>query len=144
MDTEVKPRPIDWDKVGQMFIAGANIVQAAAAVGVHRTTLYRRYEAEFGTSLETYWQDKHELGNNMLHQAQFSKAVQDKNPTMQIWLGKQRLGQKENLEDKINREVEKKFDEKMDQIMSLLGASPRDFSEQIALNIDESSINNDT
>lgn len=91
-------RPIDWEKVGRMFIGGANITQAAASVGVSRNTLYTRCRTDNKMPLDVYWKEKHEEGNNMLHIAQYEKAIEDKNPTMLIWLGKQRLGQKENVE----------------------------------------------
>ena len=35
-------------------------------------------------------------GDGLLHAAQFSKAYKEKNSTMLIWLGKQRLNQKDN------------------------------------------------
>lgn len=133
-------RPIDWDKIGQMFLCGASIVQAAASIGINRETLYRRCELDLGITLMAFSQEKYEEGNTALHAAQYTKAIKDKNPTMLIWLGKQRLNQKETLEEKINKEIEAKFDEKMNQVLTLLG-----HVELVSdLKTDESKINNET
>lgn len=116
-------KPIDWDMLDRLFITGSNITQAAAALRVNRETLYRRCLEEKNMALPTYYQQKFEEGNTILYNAQYEKAVEDRNPTMLIWLGKQRLGQKENLEDKINEEIEKKFDERMGQILRLISTT---------------------
>ena len=133
-------RPIDWEKVGQMFICGASIIQAAASIGVHRDTLYKRCEADLGTTLATFHEEKYQEGNTALHAAQYTKAIKEKNPTMLIWLGKQRLQQKDGLGESINKEIEKKCDDKMDQVLALLSVDTAGSD----LNSEESSINNET
>lgn len=119
----VPSKPIDWEFIGKLFITGSNITQAAAAVRLNRDTLYDRCPIDLGVTLPAYYQQKFEEGNTILYNAQYEKAVEDRNPTMLIWLGKQRLGQKENLEDKINEEIEKKFDERMGQILRLISTT---------------------
>lgn len=128
-------KEIDWEKVGQLFIVGANITQAAAAIGVCKDTLYRKCQIDLKQTIQSYQQEKWEKGNSILLGAQYEKAIKEKNPTMLIWLGKQRLNQKENLEEKINKEVEKKFDEQMVQILALLGSDRK---------IEDNNINNET
>jgi len=88
---------INWDTIDQMLIAGCNGTECAAAIGVHHDTLYDRCVAEKNTSFSVYSQQKRSHGNGLIHAAQFQKAIKDRNPTMLIWLGKQRLGQKEDL-----------------------------------------------
>ena len=129
-------RHIDWDKVDQLIMAGCNIVQVAASIGVHRDTLYKKCEEEKKTTLSAYHEEKRSSGDSLLLAAQYHKAIKDKNPTMLIWLGKQRLQQKESLEDKINKDIEKKFDDKMDQVLALLSVSD--------LKMEDSNINNET
>ena len=90
-------RHIDWDKVDQLFMAGCNIIQTAAALGVHRDTLYKRCEEEKKTTLSAYHEEKRANGDSLILAAQYQKAIKDKHPTMLIWLGKQRLGQKEGF-----------------------------------------------
>lgn len=128
-------RHIDWDKVDQLFIAGCNVTQVAASLGVARVTLYRKCEEEKKVTLDTYHEEKRANGDSLLLAAQYQKAIKDKHPTMLIWLGKQRLNQKENLEESVNKEIEKKFDQKMSQIMDLLSSD---------LKIDDSKINKET
>ena len=43
-------------------------------------------------------QEKQAAGDAMLKAVQFESAVTDRDRTMMIWLGKQRLGQKDKLE----------------------------------------------
>jgi hypothetical protein len=93
------PKHIDWNQVEQMLIEGGNGVQVAACLGIHPETLYLRCEKEHGIGFSAYSQEKRAKGDLILHHAQFEKAVKGKNPTMQVWLGKQRLGQKENQSD---------------------------------------------
>lgn len=93
---------IDWEKVDNMLMAGCNGVQAAAAIGVSPDTLYLRCQNEKNTVFTVYAQEKRAHGNGLLHAAQFQKAIKEKNPTMLIWLGKQRLEQKETSTDTPN------------------------------------------
>jgi hypothetical protein len=43
-----------------------------------------------------YSQEKKKKGDKILRKKQFDTAIESNNVTMQIWLGKQRLHQKEN------------------------------------------------
>lgn len=113
---------VDWDKVDNLIMAGCTITQVAASIGMDRDTLYKKCEKEKNTPLSAYHQSKREHGDGLLLAAQYQKAIKDKNPTMLIWLGKQRLQQKENLEDRVNKDIEKKFDDKMSQVLALLVA----------------------
>jgi hypothetical protein len=89
---------IDWDDIDKMFVAGCNIEQTAAALGCSRDCLYARCLKEKNTTLSAYHQEKRAHGDAKLHAAQYEKACEDKNPTMLIWLGKQRLQQKDGEE----------------------------------------------
>lgn len=136
---------IDWDKVDQYFICGCTITQCAAGIGCSVDTLERRCRSEKNAEIAQYHQQKREKGNLAIHHAQFEKAIKEKNPTMLIWLGKQRLGQKEILDEKITKEIEKKFDQQMSKILELInpgdqliGEIVQDFESQ--RNIEDSSI----
>jgi hypothetical protein len=126
-------KEIDWEKIDSMFIAGCNIEQTAAALGCSRDCLYARCLKEKNTTLSAYHQEKRSKGDALLHAAQYQKAYNDKNPTMLIWLGKQRLNQKDHDQITINPEMLEKHDAFIAQMSSL--SSNR--------NIDESMINND-
>lgn len=88
---------IDWDTVGKLLEAGCSGESIAAQLGVHRTTLYNRCKTDMGLTFSTLSQQKKMLGDNLLRAKQYQTAMSG-NVTMQIWLGKQRLGQTDKLE----------------------------------------------
>ncbi len=140
---------IDWDRIDQYFMCGGSITQVAAGIGCSVDTLERRCRSEKNAEIAHYQQEKKERGNLAIHSAQFEKAIKEKNPTMLIWLGKQRLGQKEILDERVTKEIEKRFDQQMTKIMEILNppeelkvAIGQDFDSQ--RNIEDSNINNDT
>jgi hypothetical protein len=130
---------IDWEKVDQLLIAGCKGTEIAGYLGMHPETLYRRVEEEKKVGFGVYLQEKRSKGDSLLRAHQYAKAMglTDKGEnSLLIWLGKVRLEQKEHIEPG-DIEKEKKFDQKMDQVLALL-SSPSD------LNIEESNINNET
>lgn len=66
-----------------------NYEHIAAVIGVSTKTLQRKY----GALIKKGW----EYGNMTLAEAQYQLAMAG-NPTMHIWLGKQRLGQRDQLD----------------------------------------------
>ena len=88
---------IDWDTVGKLLEAGCSGESIAAQLGVHRTTLYNRCKTDMGLTFSTLAQQKKMLGDNLLRAKQYQTAMSG-NVTMQIWLGKQRLGQTDKME----------------------------------------------
>jgi hypothetical protein len=90
---------IDWDMVDKLLIAGCNGMQVAARIGVSHDTLYVRCVNERGKIFSAYRQEKISIGDGMLHATQFSLAM-EKDRSMLIWLGKQRLNQKDKHEIK--------------------------------------------
>jgi hypothetical protein len=98
------PRPkanIDWEKVGQLVAAGCDGVQVAAYFGIHPNTLYLACEEEYKISFSDFLQEKRSKGDAMILASQFEAAIRDKDRTMLIWLGKQRLGQREKQDTDI-------------------------------------------
>jgi len=91
------PAVIDWDTVGKLLEAGCSGESIATQLGIHRTTLYNRCKADLGLTFSTFSQQKKMLGDNLLRAKQYQTAMSG-NVTMQIWLGKQRLGQTDKLE----------------------------------------------
>ena len=85
---------IDWDKVGKMLEAGATAEGIAATIGIDRSQLYRRCEADNNVVFTTFSQEKRAKGDELLRTKQFQVAMSG-DKTMLIWLGKQRLGQAE-------------------------------------------------
>lgn len=56
-------------------------------MGVSKDTLHRRFRTEIDKG--------HEAGKKSLRRAQFDNAIKQNNTVMQIWLGKQYLGQRD-------------------------------------------------
>lgn len=91
---------IDWSKVEQMIIQGCNGVQVAASIGITTDTLYLRCIEENKINFPVYFQERRAKGDSYIHQAQYQKALKEKNTTMLIHLGKHRLDQKDKDEEK--------------------------------------------
>lgn len=95
-----KKSEIDWDVVGKMLEAQCSGVGIAAAIGIHENTLYDRCRSDNGVEFMAYSQEKKAKGKELLRAKQFSIAMEG-NVTMQIWLGKQYLEQKDRHEQDI-------------------------------------------
>jgi len=91
------PAVIDWDTVGKLLEADCKTVDIARQLGVSEMTLYRRCKSDLNVSYVTFSQQKKMLGDNLLRAKQYQTAMSG-NVTMQIWLGKQRLGQADKTE----------------------------------------------
>lgn len=83
---------IDWNQVGKMLEAGATAVGIAATFGIDEDTLRKRCPGDNKCTFSEFSQQKKAKGDELLRTAQFKTAMAG-NVTMQIWLGKQRLGQ---------------------------------------------------
>ena len=107
---------IDWKQVENLLMAGCSGAEIAASLGMHPETLYDRVVKEFKISFTDYSYKYKQKGDSLLKAKQFESAIKDKNIPMQIWLGKQRLGQKDktdlevNSVSKVHIEVPKKPD----------------------------------
>jgi hypothetical protein len=88
------PKHIDWDIVDKLLQAHAPGTEIAASFDMHPNSFYRRVEKEFNCGFDEYCARKREKGKNNLRLAQFKKALEG-NTTIQIWLGKNWLGQRE-------------------------------------------------
>jgi hypothetical protein len=88
-----KKASIDWAKVDRLLEAGCMGTEVAAALGVHPNTLYERCTKDQKCDFSDYSAAKRASGDTLLRAAQFKKAMSG-DATMQIWLGKNRLGQR--------------------------------------------------
>lgn len=93
-----KGRPvkeIDWNKVDAWLEAGCTGADMAREFDMHHQTFYDRVQIEKGMLFTDYCALKKARGDDLLRNAQFKKAVEHLDNTMLIWLGKQRLEQRE-------------------------------------------------
>ena len=90
------PIDIDYEKVRKMATFMFTDEELAVALGCNKKTLQRRKKDDplFVEAIEEGYAN----GRKSLRAAQFKSAITDGNTTMQIWLGKQYLDQKDKSE----------------------------------------------
>lgn len=108
---------IDWDMVDHYLMAACNGSEIAALLGCSADTLYNRCAQEKGVTFTAYAQEKKQKGDSILRAAQYKKAIKGDN-TMMVWLGKNRLNQKDRETTDIPQN-DKKLDQLIEDIKSL-------------------------
>jgi hypothetical protein len=81
------PIPIDEEQVKRLAMINCSLDEMASVLGCEKTTLRRRFA--------TVIKRGREQGTMSLKRAQYTLAMKG-NCTMQIWLGKQMLGQRDD------------------------------------------------
>lgn len=97
--------PIDWKIVDEFLACGSPGTEIASYFSMHPNTFYRKVEETFNVSFSEYCQQKKSIGDALIRKAQYEKALgltKDGDNTLLIWLGKQRLGQSEKNEEKLD------------------------------------------
>jgi hypothetical protein len=117
-------KPIDWDKVDELLMAGCLGTEIAANYDMHPNTFYDRVVQKYNMSFTDYCSEKRSKGESFLRLVQFKKAVEGDN-SMLIWLGKNRLKQSDSPQEQAsNEEMFKQLTSLMEQI-NALQSSPR-------------------
>lgn len=109
--------PIDWNVVDRYLEAGCTGTEIASIVGMHHDTFYDRVVLEKGVSFTAYQLEKRSKGDALIRSKQFSEAMKG-DRSMLIWLGKNRLGQRDS--DKEDKPVN---DTKLDALIEHLRQS---------------------
>lgn len=116
-------KKIDWEIVDELLAAGSHGTDVAAFLGIHPDTFYKRVEKEFRMGFSDYSSQKKSLGDALIRLTQYKKAIgisKKGDNMMLIWLGKQRLNQKENPgELEVSKETNERYLEVIHQITSL-------------------------
>lgn len=89
--------PKEWDSVKYMAMIHCTGEEIAGVMQVDYDTLNRNCHDKFGYGISEYIKKNQANGKMSLRRAQW-KSAENGNVTMQIWLGKQWLGQKEQQE----------------------------------------------
>jgi len=127
--------PIDWKKVDDLLLSGCTGTEVAAYLGCHPDTLYIRVEKEYGMAFSAYLAEKRSKGESLLRAHQYAKALgytEKGDNTLLIWLGKQRLSQREpeSINAALVAEADiKRHEALMAQIVSLQEERARSISE---------------
>jgi hypothetical protein len=94
----MKPRKIiDWEKVDRLIEAGCSGHEIAPAIGISSDTLYERCVLEKEMTYSDYSSKLRSKGDGLIKAKQFQLAMSG-NPSMLIWLGKNRLGQSDKAQ----------------------------------------------
>jgi len=88
-------KPIDWDKVDKLLLAGCSGTEIAPHFDIHVENFYLRVQEQYGMGFTGYSALKRQQGDSLLKAKQFEKAMKGDN-TLLIWLGKTRLKQREH------------------------------------------------
>lgn len=108
MKTQIKrnPRPgrpkavIDWKKVGRYLQAQCSATGIAGILGISVDTFYTRCKKDNNIDFTVFSEQKKAEGKELLRAQLFNQAM-DGNVTMGIWLSKQYLGFKDQVEQTI-------------------------------------------
>jgi IS30 family transposase len=92
---------IDWSYIGELCEAGCSGVEIASKLGIHQNTIYQRCKTDLNIEFVEFSQQKKQSGEALIKKTQFDMAVKDKDKTMLIWLGKNRLGQKDKQQTEV-------------------------------------------
>jgi hypothetical protein len=113
-----RPRlDIDWEMVDKLLMADCPGTDVAAYFGISHHTLYDNVAKKFGMPFTNYREQKKAKGDDLLRAKQFETAMKG-NVVMQIWLGKQRLGQREPSPILTTQEVDKSKWEEFSKFMA--------------------------
>lgn len=94
-------KEIDWKLVDELLISGCPGTEIAPHFDMHPTTFSERVFKQYNMTLTAYSLEKRKQGDNILRHTQFLKATGKTaagDNTLLIWLGKNRLGQRETLD----------------------------------------------
>ena len=89
---------IDYLALEKMCAIQCTGEECAAILGVDYDTLNNRLKSDGHGGFSEYFRQKSSGGKASLRRKQYQKAVEEGNPTMLIWLGKQWLGQVDRVE----------------------------------------------
>ena len=99
---------IDWNLVDDMLSKFCDGSEVAASLGISYATLERAVKREYNTDFASFKADKRAKGGKRIRELQF-KSAEEGNTAMQIWLGKQYLGQADKQQQDINIKQELPF-----------------------------------
>jgi len=91
-------KEIDWEKVDYYLMAGCSGAEIASHFCLSPDTLYDRTCAKYGKNFSSYSHELRQKGDSLIRAKQFDKAIKGDN-VMLVWLGKNRMGQKETHEN---------------------------------------------
>jgi hypothetical protein len=108
-------RVIDYDKLKVMVEMQAIGEECACVLQMDYEVLNHNLQRDGHGGFKDYFKKHSGTGKISLRRAQFRSAIEGKNVTMQIWLGKQHLGQADKV-DNFNTNKELSDDDYMKEL----------------------------
>ena len=91
------PKEINWKQVETLCSIQATQEEISAVLEIHLDNLCLAAKREYGLTFADLFNKWRQGGKCSLRRAQWKKALEG-HPTMLIWMGKQVLGQKDQIE----------------------------------------------
>jgi len=107
---------IDWPQFERMCQIHCTLEEIAGVFGCSADTIERRVVDEYERTFAEVFKEKSSLGKASLRRKQYELALKG-DKTMLVWLGKQVLGQVDNIEHRIQREEDAVLELSYDQLM---------------------------
>ena len=98
---------IDWKQAAYLCECGALGTEVSASLGIHERTLYTRCKKDKGVDWSVFMYENRAKGDTLLKRTQYETAIQLQDKAMLVWLGKNRLGQKDKHDVTSNDETVK-------------------------------------
>lgn len=92
----------EWEMIELYMKAGASQTRIAQSYGISENTLRTKFKERYGENYHTVNESFNRVGELLIEAKQYAKALEG-HPTMLIYLGKVRCGQREN--DEIPKEA---------------------------------------
>lgn len=105
-------KEINWPQIESLCKIQCTCSEIASVTGFSEDLIGDACKREFGMTFPEYYKVHSDGGKMSLRWAQFKKAVIDGHPTMQIWLGKQMLNQKDSVEFSNTQPIQLAYDPK--------------------------------
>src|SRR6187402_2767562 len=90
---------INWKRANELLEAGCSGAEVAAVFGLNPQTIYERCLTDHGIIFTEYSAQFYSKGDSQIREMQHKKAKEGDN-TMLVWLGKNRLKQRDKEEEK--------------------------------------------
>ena len=110
---------LDWNRVDALLRAGCHGTEVAARFDMDPKTFYRKVEEEFKITFTEYSAQKKADGDANIREIQYLRAIGEVDKgdnTMLVWLGKNRLSQKESSEVSVSPETFNAYSKIMSQV----------------------------
>jgi hypothetical protein len=104
-----RPVIIDWEQFDKLCMFGCTLPEIAAWFDCSEDTIQRAVLKEKEIGFSTYYKSKEAIGLISLRRKQFQLANEG-HPGMLIWLGKQKLGQSDQVEQTVTETVSVQVD----------------------------------